>query len=136
MPSGGNALKGITPSSTINICVGGTAGYAGAQTGYMAWHGFFATEASAQFKIHACMITNVNIQISTNTLNSTSTFTLMVNGSPSAITFTVGAGVTGWVGGTGAITVNEGDLIDLKIVLGGTGAQGLYFKGGGVYSVI
>jgi hypothetical protein len=108
---------------------------AGAQTIYCAYHGGYSSgyESSAQVPMPKCRIKRVTINIGSNTLNSASTLTLRKNGASTGVTITIGAGQTGQLSVNCDVQFNEGDLLSIEIVLGGTSGQGLGIRGGVVW---
>jgi hypothetical protein len=112
---------------------GGTTGYAGNQTIYTAYHGAFASEDSAKVDFPKCRIKRMCIRISTNSIGGTTTINLRKNGANTGDSITIGSGATGHFATNCDVQIEEGDDIDYQWVIGGTGGQGIYPKGGGVY---
>jgi len=108
---------------------------AGAQTIYCAYHGSYSSgyESSAQVPMPKCKIKKVTINIRSNNLNSASTLTLRKNGASTGVTITIDAGQTGQLSVNCDVQFNEGDLLSIEIVLGGTSGQGLGIRGGVVW---
>jgi len=107
---------------------------AGGQTAYFNYWGGYASgyESSAQLKVIAGTITKLRINITANDLNSDSTITLRKNGADTSITGTITAGETGQLEFTGSVSVADGDLISVEIVIGGNSSQSLSIRGGSV----
>jgi hypothetical protein len=105
---------------------------AGAQTIYCAYHGSYSSwyESSAQVPMPKCKVKRITINIISNTLNSASTLTLRKNGTSTGVTITINAGQTGQLYVDCDVQFNEGDLLSIGIVVGGTDAQELGIRGG------
>jgi len=105
---------------------------AGNQTAYCAYHGAYSSayEVSAQVPMPKCKVKKITINIISNTLGSASTLTLRKNGASTGVTITINAGQTGQLSVNCDVQFNEGDLLSIGIVLGGTNAQGLGIRGG------
>jgi hypothetical protein len=80
-----------------------------------------------------CKIKKVTINIGSNSLNSASTLTLRKNGASTGVTISIGVGQTGQLSVNCDVQFNEGDLLSIEIVLGGTNSQGLGIRGGLVW---
>ena len=104
----------------------------GSQTIYLNYHGAYSSgyESSAQVPMPKCKIKKVTINIGSNSLNSASTLTLRKNGASTGVTISIGVGQTGQLSVNCDVQFNEGDLLSIEIVLGGTNAQGLGIRGG------
>ena len=112
--------SGTLTSTTV------TSSYAGSQTIYYNMPGGgFAAEANTQVKMPKCQITRMRIVFGSNSLNSSSTFTLRKNGVATAITFTQASSTTTTSESTGTITFADGDLLSVQGSLGGTSGQSL-----------
>lgn len=118
--------------STLCIAPGGATEYAGNQTGYMCYHGFYVIDSAAQRRMPKSKVKRISLNVSTNTLNSASTFTVRKNGVNTAIVLTVPALTTGIFTATGSVDYVDGDFFSIEGVLGGTDGQGLYPKGGDI----
>jgi len=108
---------------------------AGAQTIYCAYHGSYSSayETSAQVPMPKCKVKKITINIISNTLGSASTLTLRKNGASTGVTITINAGQTGQLSVNCDVQFNEGDLLSIEIVVGGTNAQRLGIRGGLVW---
>ncbi|KKN66683.1 hypothetical protein LCGC14_0468690 [marine sediment metagenome] len=126
----GNAGGGGDARSLFPAVVGSATGPVGNQIVYVAWHDVYATEASAQIKVPACIVKKIRFYVSTNNLNSASTVTLRKNGGDTTDTLTIGATTMGWFEADWDTAFAVNDLLSLKFDLGGTGGQGIFFKGG------
>ena len=108
---------------------GGTVGWTGATTDYF---GPFdqqvftaAGETYFQLAMPKCVVTRIRINVFAHTLNSASTFYVRKNAANTTLTASVAATTTGVLSGSGSITFNDGDLLSIAGVLGGTGAQSI-----------
>ena len=69
-------------------------------------------------------IDDLELYVSANTRTTAVTFDLMVNGVAAGLTWSVGAGVTGWVAASGGpVNVAEGDLLSVRMVTGTGGGS-------------
>lgn len=109
---------------------GGTVGLSGNQIAYMTWHDSYAGESTAQTRMPACTVKKISFYVSTNSLNSDSLLTLRKNGGDTSDTISIGAGVTGLFEADWNTAFADGDLLSARLDVGGTGGQGIYFKGG------
>ncbi len=66
-------------------------------------------------------MSNMVVQISANTANGTSTVAIMVGGTDSVVSASIGATLTGFFEDTDSVTVASTDLINYSITRGGTG---------------
>lgn len=87
---------------------------------------FYTSEGNWRKEVGADgTIDKFGVNIGANSRTTDTVFTLRVNGVDTTQTFTVGAGVTGWVRSTGdPVAVVAGDLLSVKIVTG-SGTQSL-----------
>jgi len=86
--------------------------------------GFDPLEVAGQYPVpEAAVAVTLYIQVTTNTLNVTTTVTLRKNGADQAITLTIGAGATGVFSDIAhSVSFAAGDLASIKIdVAAGTG---------------
>lgn len=97
------------------------------QARFADFDGVQTTEVDAQFAMpRAGKINGLSLRVFTNTLNGVTVVTLRVNGAPTALTFNVGAGVTGFFTlATQEVAVAEGDLISVDIDASAAGSGAL-----------
>lgn len=94
------------------------------------------TESLAQFKMpEAFTIKGIGIKMATNTIASTSTFALRVNGSTTAASVTITSATAGWYQNTtNSVTVAANDLVNFILTSGvGTGSQTMSYRTYGLY---
>lgn len=134
-------VKGSTPTATDDLTTkayvddkrwlmqySNGSNLTGNQTGYFCSFGAYVTNTPAEIRYPACSIKRITVLATTNTLNSASVFTVMVNNVASALTVTIGAGVITRQTATNSITIADGDLITVRGVIGGTGGQSIALK--------
>ncbi len=68
-------------------------------------------------------ITGIAVRVNDNSLSGASTFTVRINGAPTAITVTVPAGTNGEFSFTGSVAVAVGDRITVEYAIGGGGFE-------------
>ena len=85
-----------------------------------------AGESYYQLAMPKCVVTRIRIMVYACTLNSTSTFYVRQNATNTALFSIVPANAAqGAYTGSGNITFNDGQLLSVSGVLGGTGAEGI-----------
>ena len=82
------------------------------------------TEADQQIVVpFDCTASKLRLYVSANSYASTATITFRVDGSDTALTFTISAAATGWhEDATNEVTITDGDLVSVSIVGGTSGS--------------
>jgi len=84
-------------------------------------YGVTGTEEYGQYPVpNPSVAKAVYVNVVANTLDASATITIRKNGVDTAISITVGAGVTGVLSASGAVSFSAGDLI--SIIVDATGA--------------
>lgn len=80
----------------------------------------YSSEANNRWALkYAATLRTPQIYTSTNSATSSVVATLMVNGVASGVSVTIPALTTGWVTGTGEVTVSASDTVSWRVVSGG-----------------
>lgn len=106
----------------------GGANIVGGQTGYFASWGSYSARDGAESRFPKCRAIALNMNVTTNTLNSESTFEIIKNGEGTGIIVTYATEEIGRKRATGEVEIADGDLITIEGVLGGNGGQAIYLK--------
>lgn len=104
--------------------------YADGQTGYCGppMIDLVTTESYTQQIMGACNITDLKVNVSANNVTSNTRVILRQNG-VSVMLATVTASTTGWFTATGNISIAEGDLIDIQVIIPSVaGARSITFQ--------
>jgi hypothetical protein len=97
--------------------------FSGSQTGYWAVWGAYTGNASAETRFPTGRVLRLTVNVTSNTLNSASTFELWKNGASTGVSVSFASTETGRKTVTATHAIADGDLLCVRGVLGGTGGQ-------------
>ena len=110
------------------ILLGDGTGLSGGQTGYLAPWGAYGVESSAQFRSPACTLKRLTIFVSTNEIEDDTVYTINKNGVATGLTVTFGSAETGRKTIATDVSIADGDLLSLEVVIGGNPSDGIFYK--------